>query len=216
MAMSGDLGSTGRFRSTVGHYLVGRPPYADLLIQRVAALTGLGLKHRVLDLGCGPGQLARAFAPLVRDVVAMDPEAEMLRVAAEASAGADNVTFVRGGSADLPAGLGQFHLVVMGRSFHWMDRAATLRVLDGMIAPNGVVALFDTKHAAVPENDWVAQYDAVRRRYAGDDPRRPQRAVEAWIMHKAFLLDSPFCCVEASAVFERRTVEAVRLIDRAL
>jgi SAM-dependent methyltransferase len=211
-----ELGSAGRFRSTVGHYLAGRPPYADLLIQRVAALTSLGPRHRVLDLGCGPGQLARAFAPLVREVVAMDPEPGMLRVAAEASVGVDNVTFVGGGSADLPAGLGRFRLVVMGRSFHWMDRAETLRVLDGMIEPGGAVAMFHTQHAAVPENAWVTQFDAVRRRYAGDDPERPQRAGEAWVRHEAILLDSSFCRVEASVVFDRRTFEAVRLIDRAL
>jgi SAM-dependent methyltransferase len=207
-----DRGSAGRFRSTVGHYLAGRPPYAGLLIQRVAATVGLGSGHRVLDLGCGPGQLARAFAPLVRDVVAVDPEPEMLRVAAGASAGVGNVTFVRGGSADLPARLGRFRLVVMGRSFHWMDRAATLRVLDGMIEPGGAVALFHTKHAEVPENAWVARYDAVRRRYAGDDPDRPQRAGEAWVL----LLESAFCWVEGYAVFERRVVPAASLVDRAL
>jgi SAM-dependent methyltransferase len=211
-----ELGSAGRFRSTVGHYLAGRPPYADLLVRRVAALTGLGPKHRVLDLGCGPGQLARAFAPLVREVVAMDPEPGMLRAAAEASTGVDTITFVDGGSAELPAGLGEFRLVVMGRSFHWMDRAATLRVLDGMIEPSGAVALFHTQHAAVAENAWVARYDAVRRRYAGEDPERPQRAGEVWVRHEAILLGSSFCRVEASVVFDRRTFEAVRLIDRAL
>jgi SAM-dependent methyltransferase len=208
--------SAGRFRSTVLHYLAGRPPYAGLLIQRVAATAGLGPGDRVLDLGCGPGQLARAFAPLAGEVVAMDPEPEMLRVAAEASAGMDAMRFVSGGSADLPAGLGRFRLVVMGRSFHWMDRAATLRVLDGMIEPGGAVALFNTAHATVPDNAWVARYDAVRRRHAGDDPDRPRRVGEAWVRHEAFLLDSPFCDVEACGVFERRTVPAASLIDRAL
>ncbi len=33
--------------------------------------------------------------------------------------------------------------------------------------------------------------------------------------HEAFLLDSAFCCVEASTVFTRRTVPASVLIDRA-
>lgn len=216
MAMLEDCGVAGRFRSTVLHYLVGRPPYAGLLIQRVAAMAGLGPDDRVLDLGCGPGQLARAFAPLAGEVVAMDPEPEMLRVAAEASAGVDAISFAGGGSADLPAGLGRFRLVVMGRSFHWMDRAATLRVLDGMIEPGGAVALFHTAHAAVPDNAWVARYNAVRRRYAEDDPDQPRHTAEAWVRHEAILLDSPFCRLEACSVFERRTVPAVSLIDRAL
>ena len=104
----------------------------------------------------------------------------------------------------------------MGRSFHWMNRAVTLRVLDGMIEPGGAVALFHTAHAAVPDNAWVARYNAVRRRYAGDDPDQPQRAGDAWVRHEAFLLESAFCCMEACSVFERRTVPAASLIDRAL
>jgi SAM-dependent methyltransferase len=131
VAMVEDSMPAGRFRSTVLHYPAARPPYAGLLIQRMAALAGLGPGDRVLDLGCGPGQLARAFAALAGGVVAMDPEPEMPRVAAEASAGTDAIRFVSGGSVDLPAELGRFRLVVMGRSFHWMDRAATLRMLDG-------------------------------------------------------------------------------------
>ena len=80
-----DSMSTGRFRSTVLHYLAGRPPYAGLLIQRVAAMAELGPNDRVLDLGCGPGQLARAFAPLAGEVVAMDPEPGWMRSASSAA-----------------------------------------------------------------------------------------------------------------------------------
>ena len=54
-----------RYRSAAAHYEKGRVPYAPALIRRVAEVTGLGSEHRVLDLGCGPGPLARSFAPLV-------------------------------------------------------------------------------------------------------------------------------------------------------
>ena len=67
-----------RYRSAAAHYERGRVPYASALIRRVADITGLGSQHRVLDLGCGPGPLARNFAPLVREVTAIDPSAEML------------------------------------------------------------------------------------------------------------------------------------------
>ena len=76
-----------RFRSAAQHYVSGRPAYAHRLIRRVARFTGLSPDDRVLDLGCGPGMLAGAFAPLVGEVIAMDPEPEMLRIA-EAAFGA--------------------------------------------------------------------------------------------------------------------------------
>ena len=112
-----------RYRSAAAYYLAGGPAYAALLIRRVASLVGLRRTDRVLDLGCGPGLLARAFAPLADAVVAMDPEPEMLRAAAGFCAGVGNVRFVAGGSGDLAPSLGRFRLVVMGaRSTGWIAR----------------------------------------------------------------------------------------------
>ena len=94
-----------RFRTAAGHYLQGRPAYAPGLIDRLVQLTGLGStgsapRGRVLDLGCGPGQLALALAPHAGEVVAVDPEPEMLRIAAENAAAAGlNIRFVEGSSA---------------------------------------------------------------------------------------------------------------------
>src|SRR4029077_10776601 len=51
-----------RFRTAAQHYLAGRPAYAPRLIRHVAGFTGLKDDDRVLDLGCGPGMLARGFA----------------------------------------------------------------------------------------------------------------------------------------------------------
>src|SRR5262245_47813750 len=63
-----------RFQSAAQHYLAGRPPYAERLIALVAERCRLRGTDRLLDLGCGPGQIAIAFAPLVGAVVAIDPE----------------------------------------------------------------------------------------------------------------------------------------------
>lgn len=68
-----------RFRTAASHYLAGRPAYAPRLIEHVRRFVGLSRADRVLDLGCGPGMLAGAFARLAGEVVAMDPEPEMGR-----------------------------------------------------------------------------------------------------------------------------------------
>lgn len=202
------------FRGAAGHYLAGRPPYAGLLIRRVADLVGLARQHTVLDLGCGPGVLARAFAPLAGAVTAVDPEPDMLTAAAEYCAGVENVRVVRGSSNDLSA-VGRFRLVVMGRSFHWMDRTDTLRRLDSLIEPGGAVVHFHTHHADVPANAWTERFRNLRRRYSGDRPDGPQEHGERWVRHEAFMLASPFRCVEAHSVFEERTFDAETLVDRA-
>jgi SAM-dependent methyltransferase len=204
-----------RFRTAAPHYLAGRPAYAPRLIQHVAQLVGLSRAHRVLDLGCGPGMLAGAFAPLAGEALALDPEPEMLRIAEARFGGTGLIRFRRGSSLDLSPAMGRFRLVTMGRSFHWMDRAETLRRLDAMIEPGGAVALFDSTHCDLPENAWYGDYRAVVARYAADDGEHIRRRTGTWVRHEAFLLDSPFSLLDEISVIERRAVTREQLIDRA-
>lgn len=204
-----------RFRTAAPHYLAGRPGYAPRLIRLVARLTGVAADGRVLDLGCGPGMLAGAFAALAGEVVGMDPEPEMLRIARAEFSGVGCISFVQGSSNDMSAALGRFHLVTMGRSFHWMDRPATLRCLDGLIGPDGAVALFDSEHLDVPDNAWSADYRALVRRYADDDRDHVRRRGSKWPRHEVVLLDSAFSALEQITVIERRRVGVRQLVDRA-
>ncbi len=71
----------GRFRDLADYYTTGRPTYPRLLARRVAYLMGLDATERVLDLGTGPGFLALDFRPFAAEVLAVDPEPAMLRVA---------------------------------------------------------------------------------------------------------------------------------------
>ena len=216
-----DLGTTPfakrRFRTAAQHYLQGRQPYAPALFQRLMQLTGTGPKSRVMDLGCGPGQIAVALAPHVGEVTAIDPEPEMLRVAAENAAAAHSkICFIQGSSDDLGPALGRFRLVVIGRAFHWMDRARTLQRLDGLIEAGGAVALLGTREPELPDNAWVKAYDTLIERYAADDKTRRERKSPDWLRHEAVLLDSPFSRIEMIAVLERRLTPLERFVDRAL
>lgn len=203
-----------RFRSAARHYLPGRQPYAPRLIRRVADLVKLGPDARVLDLGCGPGILAGAFAPLAHAVMAMDPEPAMLQVA-ERTFTAGNITYRQGSSEDLPGDLGRFRLVTMGRSFHWMDRVETLRRLDRMLVPGGAVALFDARSAKEPSDAWQERYATMVRSYREHDDEHPRHGSPEWLPHEFVLLDSAFSSVEAVSVFEPHEVTAAVLIDRA-
>jgi SAM-dependent methyltransferase len=205
----------GRFHSAARHYLAGRPAYAPRLIHLVARLTDLAASDRVLDLGCGPGMLAGAFAPLAGEVTAVDPEPEMLRIAEAEFGAAGPIRFIRGSSFDLSPALGRFRLVTMGRSFHWMDRAETLRRLDGLVEPAGTVALFNSEHRDVPDNAWLADYRALVRSYAADDLNHPKRRAGSWLRHEVILLDSPFNMLNEVSVVERRQVTIGQLVERA-
>jgi ubiquinone/menaquinone biosynthesis C-methylase UbiE len=206
-----------RFHAAARHYLKGRPPYAADLIRRVVQLCGVGPTSRVLDLGCGPGPLALAFAPLVGEVIGIDPEPEMLRVAREEAARAGvSVGFREGSSRELGADLGTFRLVAIGRAFHWMNRQETLLRLDRILEPEGAVVLFGDDHPKVPDNRWVAAFERLIDRYAAADTARATRRAPDWPRHEAVLLDSPFPRLERISVIERRATPVERFVDRAL
>ena len=207
----------GRFHTAARHYPRGRPPYAATLIRRLVELCGVGTTRRVLDLGCGPGPLALAFAPLVGEVVGIDPEPEMLRIARETAARAGlRIEFREGSSRDLGADLGTFRVVVIGRAFHWMDRQETLLRLDRTIEPGGSVVLFRDDHPKVPDNRWVDTFERLIDCYAEAEAARAGRRAPGWLSHEAVLLDSPFPHLERISVIERRTTPVEHFVDRAL
>jgi SAM-dependent methyltransferase len=206
-----------RFHTAARFYLKGRPAYAPLLIRHVTLLCGLAPRHRVMDLGCGPGQLAVAFAPYAAEVVAIDPEPAMWAAGAALAAGAGGtIRFVEGSSADLGPHLGRFRLVVIGRAFHWMDRADTLGRLDALIEPGGAIALFGDRHPELPQNEWQPPYRDIIRRYSADDPVWSTRRSPDWLRNEPFLLDSPFPSLERVTVIERRATPVETFVDRAL
>ncbi len=205
-----------RFQTAAAHYLEGRAPYPEALIARTAELVGLGKGDRILDLGCGPAQLALAFAPLSGEVIAMDPEPRMLAIAHEAAEGVPNVRVLEGRAEDLNDGLGPFRAVVIGRAFHWMEREQVLRTLDTLIEPGGAVVLFADEQLRIPENARMREYQALLDSYSADDPIRGHRLSDAYRSHVSVLMESPFSRLERISVFTRRRLTLEILTHRAL
>lgn len=172
MAYSPDL-----FTGTARWYARYRPAYPAAFFAHVIARFGLDGTGRLLDLGCGTGQLTLPLSGFVAEAVGMDPEPEMLAAAAAQAQAASvaNVHWVRGSDRDLDAlrgDLGAFRLVTIGRAFHWMDQDATLRTLDGMVTPGGgVVVMSDNDRIQHAEGEWQEAVRATIRRWLGPERR---------------------------------------------
>lgn len=115
--------------------------------------------RRVLDLGCGSGQLALALAAAGHRVSGADPAAAMLAVA-RAKPGAEAVTWVQAEAADL-ALAERFDLAVMtGHVFQVFlrdeDILAALAGLRRHLAPGGRLAFETRNPAARAWEGWTA------------------------------------------------------------
>lgn len=201
-----------RFRVAARHYH-GRPQYAPRLFSWIARECGAGPDDRVLDLGCGPANVAIGMAPYAGLVTAIDPEPEMLARASAAIADAgllDRISLVQGSSADIDERMGTFGLVTMGRSFHWMDRREMLRRLDRMLRPGAAVVLIDS---LLPQGGWHRQYRGIMVQHAG--PEAAGWRGPGWVEHEDILLTSEFSHLSRIAVVETHRMPAGALVDRA-
>lgn len=206
-----------RFRSTAPFYLRYRLGYPPELIARVGSLAGLAPGDPVMDLGCGPGLLAIPFAQAGMRVTAVDPEPDMLADARRSAARAQvEIDFREGSSFELPAQIGPFKMVAMGRAFHWMDRAATLDALDRLTYSDGAVALFEDDHPHTAENAWRRTLNEVGKRYGSDQAaHRVARHRSDYRAHVSYLLDSVFSRVERVGIVIRRSISADDIVGHA-
>jgi ubiquinone/menaquinone biosynthesis C-methylase UbiE len=205
-----------RFESAAPFYERYRLSYPERLIGRVIALAGLVPGDKVLDLGAGPGLLAVPLALAGMAVTAADPEPAMLALAAAAARAAGvTLSLWRGSSYDLRPEMGAFRLVTIGRAFHWMDRAATLKMLDRMVTPDGAVAFFHDAHPDVAENHWFKILREVTDRYSRDGTPIAARKAGGHRRYEPYLFDSAFTLLDGLSVTLRREISLDDIIGRA-
>jgi ubiquinone/menaquinone biosynthesis C-methylase UbiE len=159
------------FAGTAWHYARYRPGYPSTFFSDLVARFHLDGTGRLLDLGCGTGQLTLRLAEHVATAIGIDPEPEMLTEAASQAraAGVGNVTWAQGSSADLPGELGHFDLVTMGRSFHWMDRERVLAALDGMVDDDGGLVIANDSCLVRSATTWQQAIADMQQRFLPPD-----------------------------------------------
>ncbi|MGN9847327.1 class I SAM-dependent methyltransferase [Nonomuraea sp. H19] len=195
------------FGGAAPYYARYRPTYGQAVIEHLAG--ALGADSRVLDLGCGPGTIAIPLAGGVKTVLAVDPAEEMLAEGRRLAADIPNIMWIRGDSTTLRT-LPPFDHVVMGRSFHWMDRRVVLAELDELLPPGGVVALVGpARLSGEPWQPSAQPWQPVERRVCEDFDLEISAAANCYHAteehHHDILATSPFSDLECRT-FRRRLV----------
>ncbi|WP_437807237.1 class I SAM-dependent methyltransferase [Sorangium sp. So ce1078] len=134
-------------------------PMADTIgemTNRLLADAGIGAGMRVLDVGCGPGDVSFRIAQLVGgqgQVVGIDRDARPLAAARDRARelGLPNVTFAEGDLGALSPEHGLFDAVVGRRVLMYQpDPVAALKSLSRALRPGGLVVFQEHDATMVP------------------------------------------------------------------
>ena len=123
-------------------------------LQLIVDAAGTGPDDTVLDVACGPGIVACAFARVARQVTGIDLTPAMLEraTALAAEKGIANVSFQLGDVLPLPFADGAFSIVVSRFAFHhFQEPAAVLAEMRRVCRAGGRIVVADLTASPDPE-----------------------------------------------------------------
>ncbi|HXQ18381.1 MAG TPA: class I SAM-dependent methyltransferase [Acidimicrobiales bacterium] len=133
--------SKGRvFGSVAELYDRARPGYADLLVDDVLAFAGAS-RPQVLEIGAGTGKATVAFAARAGALLALEPDADMVTVAARRCRDLGNVRIERSTFEAWEPGERRFDLLVSAQAWHWVNPDVGYPKAHAVLRPAGVLAL---------------------------------------------------------------------------
>lgn len=115
-------------------------------VARLVATAAPKTEDRVLDVACGPGYVAEAFAQVCREVIGVDLTEAPLRLAEERcrARGVAHLSFITGNVQQLPFTNGEFDLVVCRLAMHHFTEPQRVVTEMGRVCrPGGTIVLED-------------------------------------------------------------------------
>ncbi|MCA0970239.1 class I SAM-dependent methyltransferase [Halobacillus litoralis] len=161
------------FKGAAPYYAKYRPVYPSSLIRAVVKRFSLDGSQHLLDIGCGTGQLTVRFAGWCERITAIDQDSGMIKEAVRIH------NELRTGKIDwqqetLSSYLSQnkdqlFDLVLMAKSFHWMDRQETLNQLYPHIRRGGGVMVVGTIQSSEEPDLWKEAFNQIVKNWYGSE-----------------------------------------------
>jgi SAM-dependent methyltransferase len=143
-----------------------RPGYPEAMVDDLVRLAGLVPGDRVLEIGCGTGQLTVPLAARGLSVTCVELSGELAAVARrnlEAAQPAIPATVVEAAFEGWTDPGPPFDLLVAATSFHWVDPAVRVVKSVGLLRPGGSLAVIGTEHVAGPDGLFAVLQDCYVR-----------------------------------------------------
>jgi SAM-dependent methyltransferase len=125
-----------------------RPGYPVEAVRDLDAVVGIAGSGRILEIGCGTGQLTRDLAPTGVAIDCLEPGPSLAATARANLAGYPNVTVTITGFEDFDASAGSYDVVVSATAFHWIDPCISYAKASSLLRPGGHLALLTNAHSS--------------------------------------------------------------------
>jgi SAM-dependent methyltransferase len=132
------------FNEVAALYDAARPLYPTAVLDDLVALTGLQPGDRVLEIGCGTGQLTVPLAERGVQITALEPGANLAAIARSKLAAYPGAIVVERRFEDYDVPPGAFDLVVSATAFHWVDPSVRVTKAATTLKRGGHLAIIHT------------------------------------------------------------------------
>jgi SAM-dependent methyltransferase len=153
------------FNEVAVEYDRNRPSYPDALVDQACEVAGITHGDRVLEIGCGTGQLTRSLLARGLRVTALEPGDQLIRIAEENLKDAGAVEFVHARLEDAQLPHESYAAAFSASAIHWVDPDLGWLKIAGALASNGTLALI--QYVGLQEqrsvDDQEALLSALRR-----------------------------------------------------
>jgi SAM-dependent methyltransferase len=148
-----------------------RPAYPEELFADLAAITGMGRRSSVLEVGPGTGQATRSLAAFGCEVTAVEPGAGMAALARRRLAAFGNVKVENSTFEEWDHRGRRFDVLVAASSWHWVDPSVGWRRAHEVLRPGGWMVLLGNVVVRRPgEPEVYAETADLHERFSPGNP----------------------------------------------
>ena len=135
------------FDSIATLYDRARPSYPTRAVNDLLDSCRVDGSSRILEIGCGTGQLTRHLAPTGAPIRCVEPGSALADIARANLACFSNVDITTIPFEDLAVSPRSYDVVVSATAFHWIDPSISFAKVAALLEPGGFLALMTNAHA---------------------------------------------------------------------
>jgi len=155
--------ATNRFSERADWYNLYRPQYPKAIIEYLKQTIGLTRTSDIADIGAGTGICAKLFLEEGYSVTAVEPNAEMRKMAEVTLNSYEGFRSIAGTGEETTLNNESVDLVTVAQAFHWFRPEETRKELERILRPSGHILLI--WNIMQSDNPFLKAYTDLKKKY---------------------------------------------------